>query len=182
MAPSEEARLIAVTGRKQHGKSAIADYLFQRGFQVCAFADPIKHMLREGLGLSLDQTDGHLKEVIDSRYGVTPRHLMQTLGTEWGRKHVRDDLWVRLLIARARALHNAGYDVAVADVRFPNEAAALRAAGFSVWKVVRPGLPAAPDTHESEAHFDAIEADHIFINDKSLDELLAAVRTLMKES
>ena len=34
--------------------------------------------------------------------GKTPRYLMQTLGTEWGRMMVDGDLWVELCCVRIR--------------------------------------------------------------------------------
>ncbi len=68
---------------------------------------------------------------------------MQTAGTEWGRDRVHPELWVRSLFARLPA---GGL---VPDVRFSNEACAIRRRGGVVIRVSRPGH-GGHDTHASE--------------------------------
>jgi hypothetical protein len=79
-----------------------------------------RHLLRE-IGHCEDDVErmieGDLKEAVHPELGVSPRHLMVTLGTEWGRDAVHPDLWVRIWAA---SLPEAAHVVAE-DVRFPNE-------------------------------------------------------------
>ena len=79
--------------------------------------------------------------------------------TEWGSKYVDLDRWC------------------ITDVRFPNEAEMIRAAGGKVIKVVRPSLEGKQgDTHASETSLDSIEPDLLLVNDGSLDDLHVKVR------
>lgn len=119
--------LIGITGPAGCGKDTAADFILERlphGYRKLSFAGPIKEMARTGLCLDTDQLYGESKDKIDPRYGVTPRRIMQTLGTEWGREHVHPDVWVKAM----DAIHNTpGYDeLVIPDVRFENEANYIR--------------------------------------------------------
>lgn len=168
--------IIGITGYKGHGKDSVGALLSQKGFILISFATPLKVMLLEGLRLSSEQVYGKLKEVVDPRYGVTPRHMMQTLGTDWGRNLIADDLWIRAGIERARDYLAEGKSVAFTDVRFPNEARAIREAGGDIWAVLRPAYP-VDRSHESEQHIEQLthDAEQIIFNTGSLFDLGTAV-------
>jgi hypothetical protein len=71
---------------------------------------------------------------------ITPRLVMQLMGTEAGRNVFGQDLWVHAFL---RACASSGHDRwVVSDVRFPNEANAILAAGGQVYRVDRPGAGA----------------------------------------
>ena len=81
-------KLIALTGPKQVGKStvatAIADTL-DAETHILSFADPMRAML-QAMGVDLlSLVDQSKKESPIAGIGKSPRHLMQTLGTDWGR-------------------------------------------------------------------------------------------------
>jgi len=60
----------------------------------------------------------------------------------------------------------------ITDVRFPNEAQCIRAAGGMILKVVRPSLVGTQgDTHASETSVDQIKPDHTLINDGTVEDL-----------
>jgi hypothetical protein len=111
------------------GKTEAAKWLVEKhGFRLVKFAGPLKAMagafLKE-LGyddFTVEQyLEGSLKELPIAKVGHSCRYIMQTLGTEWGRQAVREDLWVRLASEKIGALLGAGYDVVVDDVRYLNE-------------------------------------------------------------
>jgi len=168
-------KLIAIVGVAGAGKSTVAEHLVHRhGFVRTRFAQPLKEMLRALLmsrGGDYDYinrcTDGDLKETpIPELNGRTPRHAMQTLGTEWGRGLVHDAIWVDAWEDMARAESDP---VVVDDCRFVNEAAKVKALGGQVWRVERPGFVAGP--HRSEQEQLSFGVDHTFINDAGLDQL-----------
>jgi hypothetical protein len=141
----------------QSGKTTIAEALVARGWQRVRFAGPLKAMLatmlaevgedRETISRMIE---GDLKELAaDALAGETPRWAMQTLGTEWGRKLIHPDIWVRLFLRRAVQLRRQGYPVVCDDLRFCNEAAAIRAAGGRLVRIERPGS-GWKDGHASE--------------------------------
>lgn len=115
--------IFGITGPAGSGKSLAAEYLaVNYGYTKAAFADPIKSMLKIGLRLSDDQVNGLLKSELDERYGVTPREMMQTLGTEWGRG-ICENIWVT--VAEQHIRDNQAWQ----DVRFENEARMIRQSG-----------------------------------------------------
>jgi hypothetical protein len=168
--------LIGVSGLAGSGKSEVSAVLTSEfGFGRVKFADPLKNMIRtllRGAG-HIDEdvermVEGDLKEVEIPELGVSPRLLMVTLGTEWGRDAVRPDLWIRLWKAAAE-MHER---VVVDDVRFPNEVDAIRELGGVIWRVERPGLVAA--SHVSEQL--SVEPDDVLFNTLDLDFLRIQVR------
>lgn len=144
---SDRGMLIGLTGLAGSGKSTAAAELEAGGFIRLRFAGPLKDMMRALLvagGASeaeaRDMIDGDLKEVpVEILCGTTPRHGMQTLGTEWGRHLIGKGLWVNLTMTRALQLVEAGRNVVIDDVRFPDEAEAIRTAGGVVWRLTGRG-------------------------------------------
>lgn len=152
------ARLYGLTGKKRVGKDTAGQALVECGYVRAAFADALKMMLATFLDLRgaspeeiSQMIDGQLKEApTDYLFGATPRHAMQTLGTEWGRKCINEDLWVNTL---KEAIENAlaqGASVVVTDVRFNNEAKVIRELGGTVVHLTRPNYVTI-DLHVSEA-------------------------------
>lgn len=147
--------IIGICGRKGHGKSELASQLFDQFSLhktiVClSMASPIKDMA-QALGLTSEQCYGNLKEVPDPRFGnKTPREIMQTLGTEWGRKMICDDIWSSAWKAK---VESSKYDIIICDdIRFPNEVKALAEVGGKLIGVIRPGLETSIGSdHESES-------------------------------
>lgn len=122
--------LIGLHGRARVGKDTAAAHLrAKHTFRQIAFADPIRAMLRAGFDLTPDQFEGARKEEILSTVGKSPRQLLQTLGTEWGRMMVHPDVWVIAAQHRISAELLAGRSVVVSDVRMENEADMIRRLG-----------------------------------------------------
>jgi hypothetical protein len=162
--------LIGFTGRKGAGKDTAAAVLVSRGFELLKFAGPLKAMLRtllEVQGADAEtierMIEGDLKEVPSSYLGGrSPRHAMQTLGTQWGREQINGEFWVQAAVAAARQHDH----VVFADIRFPNEAAAIREAGGRVFRITRPSM-VDDDAHVSERLIDELEVDGELLNDFS---------------
>ena len=68
---------------------------------------------------------------------LTPRYVLQTLGTEFGRS-LYPDAWIDYGLKCAHDLLSKGIGIVViTDVRFLNEARDIREAGGEVWNIVR---------------------------------------------
>lgn len=191
--PSEEAHRFAAASlprviglcspAQQSGKDTAAEYLVRTyGYTRIKFAGCLKEMLKAlfvDLGymtLTVNRLlEGDLKEVPVDQIGKTPRYLMETLGTDWGRKAVGDTLWADLWTFKAEAeLRKFGGRVVVDDLRFPNEAEAVKDLGGRVVQVYHPD--AVPNDWE-EARWrvlqKAVKFDHIVTNDSSIADLHA---------
>ena len=175
--------LIGLTGRAGAGKSTVAQYLVeQHGFDELTFAQPLKEglaiMLRE-LGVSLEDFEDPARKLRDiPEVGVTPRHLITTLGTEWGRDMVSEGVWVRVL---AKRLANLWYSpaVVISDVRFTNEAQWIRELGGQIWLVARPAASRAAPEHASEAGIDLSLVTCSIMNDDDVPAIHARVDHLI---
>ena len=112
------------------GKTFAADYLVDGlGYTRSKFAGPLKDMLR-AMGLNEDQIEGDLKHTPSELLcGRTPRWAMQTLGSEWGRDYIGEDVWGNLWEQRVTTLLAAGMPVVVDDCRFENEAIRVKKLG-----------------------------------------------------
>jgi hypothetical protein len=135
-------RVIGLHGLPQSGKDTIADHLCEdHGFARIAFAGPIKDMLIAGFGLTREDFGWRKKEFTNQRIGMSPRRLMQTLGTEWARAYIDDDIWIRVASERVEQMKRYAKGIVVTDVRFENEAAWVRKQGGTIWHVIRSGAP-----------------------------------------
>lgn len=171
----------------QSGKTTVANSLQARGYEKVAFADPIRTMaisLLTSLGLSESEacrlcfTDKH--ELI-APIKVTARHLMQTLGTEYGRACIHPHLWVMCWQHKVTTHLQAGNSVVCDDVRFPNEAQAILSLGGELWHIHRPGALRGT-THSSEGALDDFPHFHRHIvNAGTLDDLHQRLNILLPE-
>jgi hypothetical protein len=168
--------LIGLHGAAGAGKDTAADRLCDsHGFQKMALADPIYGMVEAFLGTSV--RDRPVKEGRVDWVGKSPRELLQLLGTEFGREILGHDVWIRHLMRRISWSEAA--DIVVTDVRFANEAAAIRARGGVVVEVVRPNaleaVSAQARTHSSEFGIPDDLIDVTIVNDGSVNDLLHRV-------
>lgn len=143
--------IIAFCGQATAGKTSAAIVVcsYTDAAVRYSFADPIRDMLKAGFGLTdIDLLDH--KDVPFARlFGKTPRELMQSLGTEWGRDRVHREIWTELAMQRVGQVTNQGFTAVFDDCRFDNEAQAIRNNGGIVVRIDRPDLP-PPMEHASE--------------------------------
>ena len=145
--------LIAITGPIASGKSTAANYLCSKySFGLMKFAAPLKRMLIS-LGLTYGEIEGKFKEEPSALLGgKTPRHAMQTLGTEWGRDLIDKDLWInafRRELEEYKA-RTAMPRIVIDDARFPNEFEFITKQGGHFWNLDR--WDCVGSSHESESY------------------------------
>lgn len=164
-------RLIGISGLAGSGKTSAAHLIPGEGVRVIQFADPIYRMLSAMLQVDEHELrDPAKKNVPIPWLQATPRYLMQTLGTDWGRHIVRDTVWILAAQRTIQDMVDQGASVVVvADVRFNNEARWLRSIGGRVWHVSRPGVETFG--HVSEAGISDDLIDVRISNDGNLTDL-----------
>jgi hypothetical protein len=194
--------VIGISGKKRHGKDTVAKILGDlHGVRRLAFADHLKWVAMKTWDLSFEQVYGDdLKEVVDDRWGLTPRFILQQLGTQVGR-NIHTLTWVKKALDNIKRAHR-GEPVllpdlvarefrefqfspgeantwAIPDCRFPGEADAIKAVKGVVVKVVRPEFSKREtDTHASETEVDNVVEDYLVINDGTVAELVVKVVAL----
>ncbi|WP_405978837.1 hypothetical protein [Streptomyces sp. NBC_00158] len=179
----EPAPLVGFAGAARAGKDTAADVLLSAGWQRKAFADKVKEMLyaldplmvekeyAEGVTSLRYEVDGYGWETTKDVYPEV-RQYLQRLGTEGGRAALGENVWVDALF---RDYETWGPTV-ITDVRFPNEADAIRQRGGLVILVERPGSsPIAQTGHASENALTGYAFDAVVRNDGTLWEMYARV-------
>ena len=123
-----------------------------------SYAEPIKKMATEfimSFGYSKEQAVRFVwasKEEAIPAIKATARHILQTLGTEWGRNCISSEIWLDCMMSRVTShLKDGDCKIVIDDVRFQNEAELIKKMGGEVWMIVRPSAQ-RNTTHESEAH------------------------------
>jgi hypothetical protein len=143
--------IIALSGFKGSGKDTVGQFLQELGgFQPCSFAAPLKGVLCEMFGWEPDLMEGVSslsrlwRETPDPYWSqclghsVTPRAMMQTVGTDWVRNHLHQDFWTWRM---KQILDRIPGPVVVTDARFPNELTMLQDLGGHLVWVRRDPLP-----------------------------------------
>lgn len=180
-------RVVGLVGFARTGKDSVADYLVeQHGFKRISSADFLRDLAYAINPLVVDPSGmlwGDLVRLADlvDRIGwdrakvenSEVRRLLQAIGTEGCRNLFGADCWIDLTVKAIKA--EPGQDFVVTDVRFPNEAAAVRTVlGGQTWRIARPGVGPLND-HPSEMQVLATPADQLLVNDADLESLYARV-------
>jgi len=168
-------KIIGLSGYSRSGKDTLADRFEQRhGFYKISLADPIRQAL-----YSLDPNIDYqgyrvnLKQIVDAEgwealkeHSFEYRPLIQRMGMTarqlWG-----EDFWVERLFEWEIAGH-----IIVPDVRFRNEADAIRERGGKIWRIERPGV-SPTNGHLSEVSMDGYDFDAVLVNDGSFVDFYA---------
>ena len=120
---------------------------------------------------------------------LTPRKLLQLLGTDCCRNIIHPNIWINSLFADYKPRGNMGISELdeynypnwiITDVRFPNEANIVKEKGGIMIRLTR---KLEDNNHESETALDNYEFDYVINNDNGdIPELMDNVkRILMKE-
>lgn len=185
--------IVGFTGKAKSGKSTAANTLgswFTNNYgiptNVKAFADPIR-MIGQIFGFSDEQMNlQEYKEKVDERWGISPRKFMQLVGSEMFRTHIGQDVWIKLMFdigiprwvnwVKNHSVYALDKECAakpvyacmIGDVRFKNEADAIRERGGLIVRINRPGVDGISNgvqNHVSEKEFDLIHSDITITND-----------------
>lgn len=191
------APLIGIIGKKRVGKDTFASTLIEKfGYEKIALADP----LREA-ALALDPIVGTFPMTVDGvlrveewRYSEVianlgyekakdycpeVRRTLQRFGTESIRA-IDDEFWIRAAFTRINERRSNGTPVVVTDVRYPNEADAIRKANGFLVRITR-DLPEGGDAHISERSMDGYREDLWVANNGTQQELESVAEELARQ-
>lgn len=200
--------VIGIIGKAGSGKDTVGEimhkFLAQRdardnnyskdktyNWQIRKFADKLKQMISILTDTPLEVIeDPMVKEApLGDEYKLvtyksgkvkkttehTIRTLMQTLGTSWGREMISPDLWVNTLFKN----YKEGSKWIITDVRFENEAKAIKDRGGLLIKISSPNEYSF--AHTSETSLDNFtKYDSIIDNSGTLEDLEIQVISILK--
>ncbi len=174
--------VVGIAGYARSGKDTIADYLVENeGYTKISFSTPMKEaMYRLNPRITINENVNQPLRIGVDIYGWeglkerSPdiRGLLQRFGTEVGRQMFDEDFWVDYAL---NSIPDGGKAV-IADVRYPNEANAIRALGGKVFRVERDGVGPA-NSHASENALDGYEFDGTIYNQGTIRGLYNDVET-----
>lgn len=158
--------LIGIVGRKRSGKDTLAGFIkdIVEDVDIMSFADPIKFACQHAYHLKNAQLE-ETKDVVDPRWGISPRDMMKSLGGQYFRSKDPDQ-WVKNMGFRIQGMER----VVISDVRFHNEASFIKGMGgilIHVWRDIEEN----EDDDVSERTTEEIECNYYIKNDGSLEDL-----------
>lgn len=183
--------LIGISAKKQHGKDSVASIiqeLTNNKFKNVKFADKLKDFVCELINCTrenLEDEDFKNKHLgsewifLDNdgiTQAMTPRLLMQKIGTDALRNNVHKNIWVNATFSRYCEKCNW----LITDLRFPNELSAIKAKGGITIRVNRSSI-LNNDSHESETSLDYSEFDYIIENNSDLESLKEKVKNILED-
>jgi len=185
-----DMNIIGLTGKKRSGKDTVADHLVAKyGFIKLSFAGPLKEACKTLFQFTDEQVHTDKKEEPDEFWNVSPRVVLQFIGTDVFRNqmseiipNIEGNFWVTLAEKRCIELvkQNKDVKIVISDVRFQNEAEMINRLGGKVIKIIRPSLNSV-DEHISETGIDSINIiDYNIVNDNTIDEMLDHIDIIMK--
>lgn len=142
-----ERKLVAINGTIGSGKDTFSQVFIDNGFYRISFAETLKDAVSAIFGWDREMLEGTTNEARkireqpdeywSSKLGkeVTPRWVLQNLGTDVLRKHFHDNIWV---FAAENKIRNLPHDrVIITDCRFPNELKMVRENSGTIIEVQR---------------------------------------------
>ena len=165
------------------------------------YSEKLKYMVCFLIGCSrsdLEDRDFKEKELGEEWDGLTPRKLLQLLGTEACRQIIHPNIWVNALFAdyvcddcgqkecptdeedTGQIIHRSFPNWIITDVRFPNEAQAIKDRGGILIRINRPQLIERDFEHLSETALDDYDGfDYVIENNSnSVADLVKQVKQL----
>lgn len=145
-------RIIGLCGLIGSGKGTVADILrTDFGYVSMNFADSLKDCVSVVFGWDRGLLEGDTKEsrewreAVDSFWSkklgriVTPRFVLQYVGTECFREVLSEDVWINSL--EKKLLDSQETKIVITDCRFINEINMIRSLRGEVYHVKRDKLP-----------------------------------------
>ncbi|MGL5816659.1 MAG: hypothetical protein ACRCYR_03780 [Phycicoccus sp.] len=175
--------LVGISGPLRAGKDTAGAALVADGFTRASFADKLRAFLYAlNPVIVQDDVQRRLVSLVDDRgwercKDTYPevRALLQRCGTDAGRNVLGANVWVNAAMSDLPA-----GDVVFTDVRFPNEADAIRAAGGIVVRVERAGYEPDQDSHLSETALHGYAFDFTLHNHGTVEQLHDEARSVVR--
>lgn len=175
-------RIIAICGPKRSGKDTIANYIVAKyGYKHFKIASKLKDVCGLLFGFTQEQMEDDTKDIIDTKYNITPRKAMQFVGTEMMQykiqellPNVKRNFWINLLMQEIQKESH----VVISDMRFLHEYETMcKESDLHVIQVSKPnsGSDSHLDLHPSEVEWRKIPTTTIIENNKTIEDLYEQV-------
>lgn len=203
------SEIIGLVGWQGSGKDTAANFLIKNhNYRRVSFATTLKDAVSSIFGWPRNLLEGDTRasrewrEQVDTwwakRLGIphlTPRWVLQNIGTDVMRKTFHDDIWI---VSLEYALMGEPGRYVISDVRFPNEINMVHKLGGKIAFIQRGSKPAwtnnaftdfddlkrfmtkyFPEVHASEYSWYLSKIDHYIDNNGDLAQLEQRVNSLV---
>lgn len=168
------------------GKSTVSQFLTEGlGFSLVKFASPVKEITKaflSSMGVPSEDLEmyieGRLKEAPLTEFGfdnISSRRIQQVVGTEAGRQHLDNNLWITIAARKVRKALDDGLRVVIDDMRFPNEYDLVKTMGGECWCIYNPHVEIQVSDHPSEGLLSNHAFNQAIINDSTIEKLQEVV-------
>jgi len=147
-----------------------------------AFADPLYQLCKDIYGWmgfrskEYYDTNKEMKEKPLEPIGKSPRQILIDMGTPAIRHVVWDETWLQY------TMHLEADIIIITDVRFPNEAQAIKDKGGRLIKIERPGLTTVEDPNDPDNQLIGWSKwDAVLKNDGTIQDFSKICRKLADE-
>ena len=189
-------KIIAICGAKRSGKDVLAEHLVNKyNYERVAFANPLKVAVKnlfnfddDQVGIGKDEGTDR-KDIVDERWGITPRAALQFFGTEIMQEKIQEllpnmkrNFFANTLKNYIENAENSGNDkrYVISDLRFIHEHEMLlnmpniSINDIMIIRVIRPSENRAKEQepHISELEYVDIPYDIIMINNGTIDDYI----------
>ncbi len=191
--------VMSFSGRKESGKTTLAQLCVERGYTLINFADGLKDMVCDILEIDRScleacknkdvsiETTPKFKEIISTRTNITDfdlpssftsiRHMFQFIGSDVIRKH--SPRWHINHLKKQMQKNPKVQKWCIGDCRFRNELDFIKSIGGECWFVIRPHCRHISN-HASEIDLTWDMFEDVIINDGSLNALTAKWNKYMR--
>jgi hypothetical protein len=206
-----QQKIIGLVGLIGSGKGTVADYLVNKHkFRNISFANHLKDAVSAVFSWPRNLLEGDTeysrqwRDEVDEWWSerlnipnLTPRWVLQYLGTDVLRKNFHDDIWIASL--EYQLLGEAQTNFVISDVRFPNEIEMIKKLGGEIWHVQRGKMPEwadieyqdfqdlkrhmtlyHKDVHASEWSWILNKPDVLIKNNTALNDLYQCIEQCLK--
>jgi hypothetical protein len=193
--------ILGITGLMGSGKGTVSDILIKNyNFKKISFADTLKDAVSVMFDWPRALLEGDTEESriwreqpdlfwsMEMGKTITPRLILQLVGTDVLRNNFFDGIWVS--IVKKKILTHNNINWVIPDVRFPNEVKMIKDMGGSIWRVKRGDDPdwfemyqkagiEPLDVHPSEWRWALTNFDQVIENNLTIDTLTDTIKNLI---
>ena len=177
--------LVAICGVKRSGKDTIAKYIEEKyAYKHIKIAEPLKQVCKILFNFSDEQLETDLKEEIDTRWQVSPRIVMQFLGTEIFQNQIDriiPNLNRQFFIKSIVFQKDTNY--VISDMRFLHEYSFIKEKyPKSILIRVEKNSVDKTDDHISETEYQNIPYNYLVYNNSTIYDLYAEIDCILNQN